>query len=95
MKKLICEIFRSPKEEGLYLYVDKAKGLVDVPEALLEKFGTPKSAMTMLLDDNRKLAKADSKKVLAAIEEHGYYLQLPPPKDAYMQEVNHHNSKLF
>ncbi len=95
MKKLICEIFRSPKEEGLYLYVDKAKGLVDVPEALLEKFGTPQSAMTMLLDGNRKLAKADSKKVLAAIDEHGYYLQLPPPKDAYMQEVNHHNSKLY
>nr|WP_208020273.1 YcgL domain-containing protein [Pseudoteredinibacter isoporae] len=92
---MICEIFRSPKEEGLYLYVDKSKGLVDVPEALLEKFGTPKPAMTMLLDEGRKLAKADSKKVLAAIEEHGYYLQLPPPKEAYMQEVNHHNSKLF
>lgn len=95
MKKLIIEIFKSPREEGLYLYVEKAKGLVDVPEALLEKFGTPKAAMTMLLDEERKLVKADSKKVLAAIESNGYYLQLPSPKEAYMQEINHHNSKLF
>ncbi|MCV6627564.1 MAG: YcgL domain-containing protein [Cellvibrionaceae bacterium] len=94
-KPLICEVFRSPKDEGLYLYVDKSEGLRRVPEALLEKFGKPQAAMTMLLKADKKLARADAEKVIAAIEDRGYYLQLPPAKEDYMQQVNHHNSKLF
>lgn len=94
MSKLICQIFRSPKEEGMYLYVEKAKGLSEVPEALLELFGKPQAALVLLLDKDRSLVGADAEKVLAAISDRGFYLQMPPPKESYMQEVNIHNSKL-
>ena len=47
MKK-ICTIYRSPKKEGMYLYVDKAEDLARVPEALLQSFGKPEQAMTLL-----------------------------------------------
>ena len=77
MKRLI-EIFRSPRREGMYLYVDKQQGFVDVPEPLLKQFGEPHSAMTLLLTPERKLARADASAVLDSIEANGFYLQMPP-----------------
>ncbi len=94
MKPLICEIFKSPKDSDLYLYVDKSEGLARVPEALLERFGQPKSAMTLLLKPDRKLAKADIEKVIAAIEEKGFYLQMSSTKDDYMMAIHQLNSKM-
>ena len=35
----ICNIYRSEKEEGMYLYVDKKDELLSIPEDLLKKFG--------------------------------------------------------
>ena len=52
---LLTQIFRSPRREGMYLYVDKAAGLRDVPEALLARFGEPEEVMTLLLDPDRPL----------------------------------------
>jgi len=93
MKKL-CSIYRSPKEEGMYLYVDKDNDLASVPEALLKRFGHPELAMTLLLTPDKKLARADVAKVLEAIEEQGFYLQMPPRPDEIMQDLRNKNSKL-
>jgi uncharacterized protein YcgL (UPF0745 family) len=62
----------------MYLYVDKKEGIERVPEALLSQFGTPEEAFTLLLTTQRKLARADSREVLLAITEQGFYLQMPP-----------------
>lgn len=95
MKKTICDIYRSPKKEGLYLYVPKIKGLADVPEPLLEMFGQPQLAFSMVLTPEKKLVKEDIAKVSASLSEKGYFLQLPPAsEDDYMQAINQHNSKL-
>jgi uncharacterized protein YcgL (UPF0745 family) len=76
--KRLVEIYRGTRKPGAYLYVDKARGLTDVPAALLGQFGEPEPVMTLLLDARRKLARADATQVLATIEEQGYYLQMPP-----------------
>ena len=76
--KVLCEIFKSSRREGLYLYVDKNRGTDDLPESLLASFGTAQPVMTLLLDEGRKLARADAAEVIASISEQGYYLQLPP-----------------
>lgn len=94
MTKLICSVFRSPKKEGLYLYIDKQEGLERVPETLLEHFGKPEQAMTLLITPDKKLARADAQKVIASISDQGYYLQMPPVEESYMQDINQHNSKL-
>ena len=78
MQALVCEVFRSPRREGMYLYVDKAEGLARVPEALLKTFGTPRSALVLRLDAQRRLANADARAVLEALAERGFYLQVPP-----------------
>lgn len=62
----------------MYLYVDKARGLLDVPEALLVQFGEPAPVMLVLLTPQYKLARADAAVVLASIEAQGFYLQMPP-----------------
>jgi uncharacterized protein YcgL (UPF0745 family) len=62
----------------MYLYVDRAEGLSRVPDALLKRFGRPERALSLKLDATRRLARAEAGRVLAAIADEGYYLQLPP-----------------
>jgi uncharacterized protein YcgL (UPF0745 family) len=94
--KVISEIYRSPREEGMYLYVKKEEGLARVPEALLARFGKPQPAMVLVLTPERTLARTTVEKVLASLEHQGYYLQLPPPptSDGEVAQVASHNSKL-
>lgn len=76
MKRLV-EIFRSSRREEMYLYVDRAQGLAEVPETLLQQFGEPRSIMILALEPGRRLARAVAGEVLAQIESRGYYLQMP------------------
>lgn len=76
--KRLCEIFKSPRRAEMYLYVDKAQGLAEVPAPLLQQFGEPKSVMVLMLDAERTLARAKAADVLAKIQEQGFYLQMPP-----------------
>lgn len=76
--KVLCEIFRSSRKEEMYLYVERARGLEDVPEVLMKQFGEPESVMTIMLTPERKLARADVAEVLDGIEQQGFYLQMPP-----------------
>lgn len=75
---LLCTIYKSSREPELYLYVDRVDGLRRVPEELLARFGTVSEVMTIRLTPQRRLARASAPQVIAAIEEKGYYLQLPP-----------------
>jgi uncharacterized protein YcgL (UPF0745 family) len=92
MGKKICSVYRSPKEEGMYLYVDRKNDLKSVPEALLKRFGKPELAMTLVLTPEKKLARANVKRVLEMIEEQGFYLQIPARPDEIMQELRNKNT---
>ncbi len=94
--KIICEIYRSPKEEGMYLYVKKEEGLSRVPEDLLVLFGKPQQAMVLLLTPGKKLANASVEKVAESLEEKGFYLQMPPrgERDVDAERIRALNSKL-
>lgn len=83
----ICDIYKSPKKDEMYLYVRKADGLKQVPEALLQMFGKPRHVVTTLLTAERKLARAEAAKVLAELAEKGYYLQMPPPREDYLLDL--------
>ncbi len=74
-EKLLCEIFKSSRKDEMYLYVDKRKGMETVPEALMETFGKPVPGVKA----------AD---VMAAIEEQGFYLQMPPAKEPYLLDIH-------
>jgi len=85
--RIICEIFKSSRRDEMYLYLDKARGMAPVPQALRERFGTPISVMTLLLRPERPLARVDVTKVIASIREQGFYLQMPPAKDPEMLDL--------
>lgn len=92
--KTICDIYRSPRESEMYLYVEKSQGMQRVPEKLQELFGKPVHVTTLLLTPERKLARADVDKVMNALQEQGYYLQMPPVADDEMRAIAAQNSKL-
>lgn len=77
-KKIMCSVYRSPKKEGMYLYVPKQDPFEQVPEALLQQFGTPGHVMDLMLTEDRALARVNVKEVMLGIDNNGYFLQMPP-----------------
>ena len=75
---VLIDIYRSKKKEGLYLYVPKGKEVETLPETLIHQFGKAEYSMMIVLTKDKPLARANAKDVLAAIDEQGFYLQLPP-----------------
>ncbi|MFC6634791.1 YcgL domain-containing protein [Microbulbifer taiwanensis] len=92
--KTLCDIYRSPLKDEMYLYVEKREGTSKVPENLLQLFGKPQHVTTMLVTPEKKLARADANKVLKELGERGYYLQMPPVSDSEMGAIAAKNSKL-
>lgn len=82
----LVSIYKSPKRAEMYLYLyNSASVEKTVPEALLRAFGKPKHVFDLLLTPAKKLARADTACVLKALNDTGYYLQLPPPEqDDYL-----------
>lgn len=94
---MLCQIYRSPNKLETYLYTRFEEKLEKVPEELMKTFGRAEEAMALDLDADRKLARADAAAVLRAIEENGYYLQLPPPsysKPAGQEELDKQMAKI-
>jgi uncharacterized protein YcgL (UPF0745 family) len=73
-----CYIYKSLKKSLLYLYIDQKDDFSRVPEALLQSFGTMEFVLELELSPERKLAKEDSEKVIASLQEKGFFVQLPP-----------------
>lgn len=87
-EKLLCEILKSSRKDEMYLYIDKQKGLSSVPDALMDTFGKPVPVLTMILTADKKLARVNAADVMDAIQEQGFYLQMPPAKEAYLLDVH-------
>ncbi|MEN4891204.1 YcgL domain-containing protein [Erwinia billingiae] len=82
---MFCVIYRSPKRDQTYLYVEKKDDFSRVPAELMQGFGKPQLAMLLPLDGTKKLANADLTKVKAALEEQGFYLQVPRPIESLLK----------
>lgn len=75
--KLFCSVFKSTRKSGMYVYVDRQTGVAALPEQLRLVFGEPVHVLDMVLTPTKKLAQVEARKVLEAIAESGFYLQLP------------------
>jgi uncharacterized protein YcgL (UPF0745 family) len=85
--KTICSVYKSSKKSEMYLYVNKKTGVKELPDALRQIFGTPVHVMDMLLTPERSLGRTEAAKVLADIQEKGFYLQLPPADENNLLEA--------
>lgn len=88
MKREIIRIYRSSKRDETYLYLRKADAFDTLPEELRQLFGRPIQVMDMLLTEDKVLARANAADVLRDIEDKGFYLQMPPPKEDYMLDLH-------
>ena len=71
-------IFKSAKKNDFYLFIKADMEFESLPRELQNSFGTPIFVMDLTIDEQRSLARADPLMVLSALEETGFYLQLPP-----------------
>jgi uncharacterized protein YcgL (UPF0745 family) len=85
--KRICSIYKSPRKNEMYLYVERSEALKRVPESLLVAFGTPIHTFDLVLTPERQLAREDIALVLANLESQGYHLQMPPAEDEYIEHL--------
>lgn len=70
-------VYKSNKKLDTYLFVNKKDDFSEVPEALIKVFGEPEFVMDLVLSAERKLAISDVLEVMGAMENQGFYLQLP------------------
>ena len=93
MKREIVRIYRSSRQNETYLYMAKKVAFELLPEELQKLFGKPVLVLDMLLTPEKKLARVDAVKVLKGLEEKGFYLQLPPPKEDYLLDLYREKSQ--
>lgn len=82
-----CSIYRSSKRQGMYLYVPSDAPLDELPAALLQYVGRLEHAMDLELSAERKLAQEDVLKVMENLNAQGFYVQMPPQPDDYIQHL--------
>ncbi|MCT7940292.1 MULTISPECIES: YcgL domain-containing protein [Shewanella] len=83
---MICTVYKSSRKTDTYLFVEKRDVFDEVPQPLMEMFGTPKLVMLVPLSKRDSLALADIDKVKSELKAKGYYLQLPPPTENLLEQ---------
>lgn len=77
---MLCAVYKSSRKADTYLFVKKRDSFEDVPTALMDMFGVPQLVMVFPIAKRESLGMADIHRVRTAMEENGYYLQIPPPQ---------------
>ena len=90
---MLCAVYKSIRKSQTYLFISKRDDFSPVPDALLAQFGPPQLVSILNINQETKLALAEAAKVITAITNNGYYLQLPPPPVNYLQEHKNWHAK--
>ncbi|HHJ39687.1 MAG: hypothetical protein AXA67_00780 [Methylothermaceae bacteria B42] len=77
-----CYVYRSRKQDEMYLFLKNKDDFSAVPPELMPHFVNPVFVFELELTPQRKLARADVTTVMQSLEDQGFYLQVPPPKTA-------------
>ncbi len=70
-------IYKGHKKQDSYLYIEQEDDFSRVPEILITALGKLEFVMAVDLSSQKKLAQADIKQVISALQEDGFYLQMP------------------
>lgn len=73
-----CDIYKTEKTQGLYLFVQPSQKFDELPQELHSLFVNPEKFLQIELHKDKKLAQVEAKEVLASIQEKGYFIQFPP-----------------
>jgi len=73
-----CYVYRSRRKPGLYIYLQEQDDWSAVPDNILGLLGETEQFLELALTPERQLARCTGADVIAAIQEQGFYLQMPP-----------------
>jgi len=74
---MLTYIYRSEKKTDCYLYLDKPAASADLPMPVKKVVGDLVLVMELEVKLDTKLALSDPEKVLTALNEQGFYIQMP------------------
>jgi len=83
---MLCAVYKSIRKTQTYLFIAKRDDFSPVPDLLLTQFGPPQLISLLKINLQTKFALADAAKVITAVADNGYYLQLPPPPVDHLKE---------
>ena len=75
---MLTSVYRSKNKDHMYLYITTKDDFSEVPDELMKLFGRPEFSMLVNLSKREKLARVELSLVTKALQEQGYYLQMPP-----------------
>lgn len=78
---MIIAVYKTKRKTGMYLYVPNKDDFSDVPEVLMQQFGQPELVMLVAADKRQRLAGIDKQSLITALNDKGYYLQMPPKEE--------------
>lgn len=70
-------IYKGSKKPGSYLYIEQEGDFSQIPEILLTAMGKLDFVMSLELTPEKQLAQANVKQVIKALNQDGFYLQMP------------------
>lgn len=74
----LVQVYKSRRKADTYVYLKQGVATDTLPEALKQLLGELVPVVGIRLSAERQLARYTGAQVLAAIAEHGFFLQLPP-----------------
>ena len=76
-----CEVYRSSRKVGTYLFVADAEDLGNLPDDLKARLEPLEWVMAIDLAERKTLASTRPATVIDSIESRGFFLQLPPGEE--------------
>jgi uncharacterized protein YcgL (UPF0745 family) len=73
-----CFVYRSKRNNEMYLYLPEKEQFGNVPESLMKLLGEVEFSFEFVLDIERKLLRYQSAEVMRNILDNGFFLQMPP-----------------
>lgn len=84
-----CYVYRSDRQQGMYLYLREKDDFSSVPESLLALLGETTFSFEFDLAQDRKLVRAEAQEVIRNMKENGFFLQMPPARSELLgQKAN-------
>lgn len=83
---MTCWVYRSSRQDEMYLYVVREADFEPVPKPLMDRFGAPVFVMELNLHPQRRLARENVARVIENLQANGFHLQMPPEIKPKMYE---------
>ena len=77
METVTCYVYRCSAKQDMYIYLAEENNFDVIDKSLQKKLGQLSFAMTLELNQTKKLAKEDPRKIIENLQSQGFHLQLP------------------